>query len=281
MSKPVTELQDGVESPLAAAPIGSVIIPAHNEETSIGFCLSALLRTARPGEFEVIVVCNGCNDGTANVARGFGNMVRVVELEVGSKIFAVNLGNKAARFYPRLYLDADLELTTQAARALLSAAAAPSCFAAIGQMETDAARAPWLLRQYYAVWSRQAYLKNGKFGGAYALSEAGCRHVGILPPVINDDEYVRRRIPNDKLRVRTRVHRGNRQLRQLSRASGPAVLATAQMHSKLSLVDTAWRRPDLWVGLIAYLTINTMSKLRARGRSSDWGRDESTRQART
>ena len=60
------------------------------------------------------------------------------------------------------------------------------------------AQAPWLLRQYYAVWMRQAYLANGKFGGAYALSEAGCRQVGILPPVINDDEYVRRRIPEDR-----------------------------------------------------------------------------------
>lgn len=296
----VIEQHVGRERVEATAAIGSVIVPAHNEEASIGLCLSALLQTARPGEFEIIVVCNGCDDGTANVARSFGSMVRVVEIEVGSKIVALNLGNKAARFHPRLYLDADLEISTQAARDLLSAAAEPSCLAAIGQMETDVTLAPWLLRQYYAVWSRQAYLRNGKFGGAYALSEEGCRHVGILPPVINDDEYVRRRIPEDRLSVlsgcsfraqmprtlrdlmavRTRVHRGNRQLRQLARASGHATPPQAQPQVLHGLVATAWRRPDLWAGLITYITVNAVSKLRARGQSSVWGRDESTRRSR-
>jgi glycosyltransferase involved in cell wall biosynthesis len=281
-----------------AGAIGSVIIPAHNEEASIGLCLSALLSTARAGEFEVIVVCNGCNDGTANAARAFGHGVRVIEIEVGSKIIALNLGNKAARYFPRLYLDADLELSTEAARALLSAATDSACHAAIGQMQTDVAQAPWLLRQYYAVWSRQSYLRNGKFGGAYALSEAGCRYVGILPPVINDDEYVRRRIAEDKVRVvqgcsfraqmprtlrdllavRTRVHRGNRQLLRLARASGSAL--PTQQQGLRSLLATAWRRPDLWVGVLTYVAINAVSKLRARRGGTGWGRDESTRRAR-
>jgi glycosyltransferase involved in cell wall biosynthesis len=294
------ELQPGGDPAGATEARGSVIIPAHNEESSIGHCLSALLQTAQPGEFEVIVVCNGCSDGTAVVARGFGSMVRVIEIEVGSKIFALNLGNKAARFHPRLYLDADLELSTGSARALLAAAAEPSCFAAIGQMDTDATEAPWLLRQYYAVWNRQAYLRNGKFGGAYALSEPGWRHVGVLPPVINDDEYVRRLIPEDKLRVvpgcsfraqmprtlrdllavRTRVHRGNRQLTKLARASGQIKPGRTQPGSLRSLLATAWRRPDLWVGVIAYVAVNSISKLRAVVPSSAWGRDESSRRAR-
>jgi glycosyltransferase involved in cell wall biosynthesis len=282
------------------APLGSVIIPAHNEEASIGRCLSALLAGARPGEFEVIVVCNGCADGTANAARAFGSMVRVIEIEIGSKIIAVNLGNKAARHYPRLYLDADLELSTRAARALFAAAADPACHAAIGRMETAVTEVPWLLRQYYAVWKRQSYLANGKFGGAYALSEAGCRHLGVLPPVINDDEYVRRRIPLDKVRlvegcsftaqmprtlgdlvaVRTRVHRGNRQLRELTRASGSALPPQAGQQSLRGLAATAWRRPDLWPGLLTYVAVNAVSKLRARRQAAGWGRDESTRRSR-
>jgi glycosyltransferase involved in cell wall biosynthesis len=292
--------REGDEPAGAQAMSGSVIIPAHNEEASIGICLSSLLATARPGEFEVIVVCNGCTDGTANAARAFGSMVRVIEIEAGSKIIAVNLGNKAARYFPRLYLDADLDLPTDAARSLLAAAADPSCLAAIGRMETDVSQVPWLLRQYYAVWRRQAYLANGKFGGAYALSEAGCRRAGVLPPVINDDEYVRRRIPEDSVRViegcsfraqmprtlrdlvavRTRVHRGNRQLRQLARASGPARPPQAQPQSIRTLAATAWRRPDLWAGLLAYVAVNAVAKLRARRQGTGWGRDESTRRPR-
>jgi hypothetical protein len=247
------------------------------------------------------VVCNGCSDGTANAARAFGHTVRVIEIEVGNKIIALNLANKAARYFPRLYLDADLELDTASARALLTAAADPDCHAAIGHMETDTAKVPWLMRQYYAVWSRHGYLRNGKFGGAYALSEAGCAHVGVLPPVINDDEYVRRRISAVRLRVlpvcrfrahgprtlrdliavRTRIHRGNRQLRELTRASSAAGRHPDEEKSTRRLLAAVTPRPQLWLGLATYLTVNAIAKLRARGRSGGWGRDESSRQARS
>lgn len=300
MLRLVSGSEHGGEGAEMMQPIGSVIIPAHNEEASIGLCLSALLGSARPGEFEIIVVCNGCSDGTANAARAFGGMVRVIEIEVGSKIIALNLGNKAARYLPRLYLDSDLELSTESARDLLRAVTEPGCAAAIGTMVTDVTGVPWLLRQYYAVWNRQAYLRNGKFGGAYALSGDGCRQVGVLPPVINDDEYVRRRIPQnmvsvvkgcsfraqmprtlrDLIKVRTRVHRGNRQLAQLARASGTALPAHAQQQGARGLLATVWRRPDLWVGLAVYVGVNVIAKVRAKGPGNSWGRDESSRRAR-
>ncbi len=89
-----------------------------------------------------------------------------------------------------------------------------------------------LLRNYYAVWALNGYLARGKFGGAYALSKEGVELAGKLPSVINDDEFVRRKIPPNKMcflphcsftakaprtfrdlyKVRRRVHRGNRQL---------------------------------------------------------------------
>ena len=46
----------------------SVVIAAHNEEALLGRCLDALLSDAEPGEFEVVVVPNGCTDSTARVA---------------------------------------------------------------------------------------------------------------------------------------------------------------------------------------------------------------------
>lgn len=279
---------------------GSVIIPAHNEEASIGACLAALLGSARPGEFEIIVVCNGCSDGTASAARAYGSMVRVLEIEVGSKIVALNLGNKAARYHPRLYLDGDLELSTESARALLAAASEPGCHAAIGTMETDLSGVPWLMRQYYAVWARNGYLRHGKFGGAYALSAAGSEQVGVLPPVINDDEYVRRRIAADRVRVlphcsfraqmprtlkdliavRTRVHRGNRQLKALARASGQPLPPHARTGTAGNLAAAALR-PGLWVGISTYVAVNLVAKFRARARDTGWGRDESSRRARS
>ena len=54
-----------------------IVIPAHNEETVIGRCLEVLLDGAAEGEFQVVVVPNGCSDRTADVARRYP--VTVVE----------------------------------------------------------------------------------------------------------------------------------------------------------------------------------------------------------
>ena len=43
----------------ARAPLGSVVIPAHNESTAIRRCLDALFAGLAPGELDVVVVCNG------------------------------------------------------------------------------------------------------------------------------------------------------------------------------------------------------------------------------
>ena len=59
--------------------ITSILIPAHQEETTIGRCLSSLLMQAEPAEFHVIVAANGCTDNTAEVARTFPG-VEVIEL---------------------------------------------------------------------------------------------------------------------------------------------------------------------------------------------------------
>ena len=62
------------------APKFSVIIPAHNEEKVLGRCLDALLADSRPGEMEIVVAANGCTDRTVEIARGYCNPVRVVEV---------------------------------------------------------------------------------------------------------------------------------------------------------------------------------------------------------
>ncbi|MCU0790457.1 MAG: glycosyltransferase [Nitratireductor sp.] len=270
---------------------GSVIIPAYNEEAGIVRCLSALLRSAHVGEFEVIVVCNGCTDRTAAVARAFGRGVRVLELAEGCKTAAINAGNAVAGHQARLYLDADLELSTANARALLSAVREGGWLAAVGRMKLDLSGAPALLRQYYAVWAFNGYLARGKFGGAYALSAEGREIAGPLPRVINDDEYMRRKIPAERVchlsgcsftahapktirdlyKVRRRVHRGNRQLAAMG-------LKAEAGEGSGSLVATALRKPRLWAGLAAYVAINLLARRSPGPVEAAWERDESTRQ---
>ena len=63
----------------------SIVVPARNEGLVIARTLRAMTTGAAPGEIDVIVVCNGCTDDTADIARSFGPPVRVIETEVGSK----------------------------------------------------------------------------------------------------------------------------------------------------------------------------------------------------
>lgn len=55
----------------------TVLIPAHNEEASLGATIEALLAQERPAD-RVVVIPNGCTDGTAHVARRYP--VTVMEL---------------------------------------------------------------------------------------------------------------------------------------------------------------------------------------------------------
>ena len=109
------------EPPPAAAgtPAASVIIPAHNEEQSIGRLLGKLTDEMAPGEFDMVVVCNGCTDRTASVAARFAPLVRVVEIARPSKHEAMREGDRASCTFPRVYVDADVELGTKDLRALV------------------------------------------------------------------------------------------------------------------------------------------------------------------
>ena len=83
----------------------SAVVPAYNEAARIGAVLRPLLDC--PLVDEVIVVDDGSDDGTADVARRFG--VKVISLpENRGKAAALNAGVDAARNATLLFLDADL-----------------------------------------------------------------------------------------------------------------------------------------------------------------------------
>src|SRR5947209_18274033 len=108
----------------------SVVVPAHNESGGIGRLLTGLLADAKPDEFDIVVVANGCTDDTAPVAAAFGPPVTVLSTPVPSKFAALRLGDEHARGFPRLYVDADVELSTDSARALAAALTDPGILAA-------------------------------------------------------------------------------------------------------------------------------------------------------
>ena len=101
--------------------IASVVIPAHDEQAVIGRCLRALADGTRDGELDVIVVANGCHDDTAAAAKAEG--ATVIETPVGGKANALRIGDARCTVFPRLYLDADSELTGTAVKAMVAALA--------------------------------------------------------------------------------------------------------------------------------------------------------------
>lgn len=89
----VAPVAEAAHPPLAdrRVPRASVVISAHDEQDRIGRTLATLLADAEPGEFDVLVVCNGCCDRTAEIVHAAPG-VRVVELERPSKIAALREG---------------------------------------------------------------------------------------------------------------------------------------------------------------------------------------------
>ena len=104
---------------LGRRPLGSVVIPAHDEARVIKRCLDGLFEGLAPGDLEVVVVCNGCADDTPAVARSSGHPIRVIERPTASKPAALRIGDEAATSFPRLYLDADVVLKGGAAQVVL------------------------------------------------------------------------------------------------------------------------------------------------------------------
>ncbi|GAA3700134.1 glycosyltransferase [Gordonia hankookensis] len=278
----------------------AILIPAHNEAAVIERCLSALLADAEDTEFEICVVSNGSTDDTADVARqALQNRAwsSVVELPKPSKIEALRTGDEVLHGFPRVYLDADVVLSTEAARdliAVLAAADAPRV--ASPHIRIDDRSSPWAVRAYDRVWLQLPYVRKGLIGsGVYAVNEAGWVRKGAFPDVLNDDEYVRSifgdherlnsadcftmcapRTVGALIRRRARVAVGNADLIDRVPASGRR---DTSLGSILSAVSASRVRP--WdVGV--YLIVTTAAIMLARvrrivGTSNEWSTDLTSR----
>jgi glycosyltransferase involved in cell wall biosynthesis len=277
----------------------SIIIPAHNEATIIGRLLVQLVSRENSGEFDVIVVANGCSDETAEVAAAFGSGVRVLEIPVPSKHAALVAGDEAAKDFPRIYLDADVELGGDDVRALAHALEAPGALAAAPRRELAMTGRSWLVRWYYDVWTRLPEVRQGLFGrGVIGVSELGHQRIAELPPVLADDLAASLAFsPAERIIVPAAsvVVHPPRTFGDLMRRRVRAAVSVAQIENTQTGQDGAGRTSmsDLMaiaregVGMpprvMLFLAIAVLARLRARravrrGDFSTWLRDESSRQ---
>lgn len=174
-------------------PSFSVVVPAHDEGAVIDRCLAALLAQAAPGEVEVVVAASACTDDTAARAAAHGRDVRVVEVEQPGKVAAITAGDAAATAFPRVYLDADVVLTTTAARATAAALGEGRAMAAAPRPEIVGEGGSRVVVWHHRAFTALPVVREGYVGsGVYALSRAGHARAFPLPDLIADDEYVRK-----------------------------------------------------------------------------------------
>ena len=187
----------------------AVVVPAWNEEGVVAGCLASVLGQRPAIALTVVVVANGCRDATAAVARGCAPLARrhghelvVVELATRGKAAALDAGD--ARCPPgshRLYLDADVRLSSGSLDALVAAFAGGAELAA-PRLVLDTGGAGAVLRGYWRCWAALPTVRNQVVGaGAYGVSAAGRARWGAFPDLVADDLWVRRQFAAGEGRV--------------------------------------------------------------------------------
>ena len=273
---------------------GAVIVPAYNEASVIKRTIAALSQAAVDGYIELIVVCNGCTDDTAAIARSVPG-VRVVELEQGSKPGALNAGDAAATLWPRLYLDADVEISADAVLAVLDRLALGDVLAARPAARYDFGGASPLVRSYYRARLRIPQHKLAMWGaGAYGLNARGHQRFGAFPMVTGDDFFVDTqfgahekvvvatdpsvvRTPVDVkslLAVRRRSHRGTTEVPAGQQGSNRRTRSTSKSTAVTALRTI--RGPGSALDAAVYLGIAVAARWGG-GRARTWERDDSSR----
>lgn len=148
-----------------AGPFAVIVIPAHNEETSIGSTVRAIGHEAR-GLAELLVVADNCTDDTASIVRGSG--VRCAERDEPAergKGFALEFAREELAKNPPdvvLIVDADCRIGRKSIEALIAA----TCFAqrptqAVYLLVPDRTAAPFVQVSNFAFMLRNLIRQRG------------------------------------------------------------------------------------------------------------------------
>ena len=82
----------------------SIIIPAHNEEKNIRKLLDSI-KSQTFTDYEVIVVCDSCEDATESIAKEYG--ARTLNVDYHTDGLTRNAGIDIAKGEWLLFIDAD------------------------------------------------------------------------------------------------------------------------------------------------------------------------------
>lgn len=187
----------------------TVIIPAHNEANFIGPCLQAVFRSDGDLHGEIIVVANGCDDNTVEIAQNHSSDAKshgwnliVIDLAKGGKPGALNAGDQAANFDQRVYLDADVIVSPPLLAQIFTILEKPEAQYASGTLCIPRP-ASFISRAYCAIYRQVPFMTHGVPGaGLFAMNGAGRARWGEWPDIISDDTYARLMFaPHERVKV--------------------------------------------------------------------------------
>lgn len=182
----------------------TVIIAAYNEAAVIRDTLRSLNEGCENGHYQILVVCNGCNDGTEKIIQQEFSSVICISLEQASKALAIRHAESLSLGFPRLYLDADIILNSTDAKSLFD----------IGTKQLDPAlivpgssvitqQSQTAVKRFYKTWYSTRFVQQLGFGaGAYMLNKAGRERFNKWPRLIADDGFVRSQFSQSEIHVR-------------------------------------------------------------------------------
>lgn len=274
---------------LTEFPTGAILIPAHNEAAVIDRTLRHLSPVAAFDNVEICVICNGCTDDTAERSRQYAG-VHVIEITQASKTAALNTGDAWATRWPRLYLDADIEIEPDAIARVFRTLAG-SVPAARPLYRYDTSGASPIVRAYYRARKRMPSTRFALWGaGVYAISEVGHERFDSFPTVTADDLFVDRLFaPSEKhivttVPVRVRTPRTTAALLTILRRNQRGVSEFAGTSTSTSIKEliTSIRGPASALDALAYSALAVASRLPRVGirrGCAVWERDSTSRES--
>lgn len=162
----------------------SVIIPAYNEETYLPGTLDAVQPAAAQlgagVDVEVIVVDNGSDDETANVAREKG--ARVVHEPVRGIAHARNSGARHAKGDVLVFIDADVLAPPNLLSAICQAMSDTSCVG--GAVDVDYRPQRLSMRFYLYTWRLLARIMGMAQGAAQFCRRSAFEEIGGYDPQV-------------------------------------------------------------------------------------------------
>jgi len=196
-----------------------------------------------------------------------------------------------------LYVDADVEIDTATARALVAALAQPSVLAVAPLRRVVLDGSSWLVRAYYRIWGLLPAVQDGLYGrGVLGVNAQGYARIAERPQVTGDDLFLHSLFARSERRIVTEgssVVRGPKTFGDLLKRRTRAALGNAEIATRTAgqtvstgssgreVVRIAMRRPALWPDVAVFLTVTMLARVRARRLArtgfDGWLRDESSR----